>query len=286
MIKLQLDDIIKEVDSLPGMPTMAGKILSLLKSRNISTSDIEKFVLMDPSITANIIRLTNSPYFGLSSKVGSIRQALVLLGFERISHLIVSICMKTILDKPVEGYDLSPGDMWLHSVTTSIASEMIIEELSMEYNDEVFTSALLHDIGKFILGKFIKEDIKAIEDLTLKDGVPFAEAEQMILGFDHAEVGALILEKWNFPENIINGVRCHHFPESSLIKDDTVVDVVHIANFLALMIGKGLGRDGIFNIPSSMVIKKLKLKPLHIERICSKVIGWVDEFNPLLGETA
>ena len=286
MKKLQLADIIKEIDSLPGMPTMAVKILSLLDTEDVSASEIEKLILMEPSVTANTIRLINSPYFGLSSKVASIRQALVLLGFKKISQLIISICMKSLLDKPVEGYGLNPEDLCLHSITTSIASEMIIEELSMEYNDEIFTSALLHDIGKFVLGKFIKEDINAIEDLTLNHDIPFERAEQMILGFDHAEVGALILEKWNFPENIINSVRWHHSPESSSIKDDIVADIVHIANFLALMIGHGLGRDGIFHIPSSAVIKKLKLKPFYIERICSKVIGWVDELSPLFGRTS
>ena len=286
MIGLQPSDIIDKVDSLSGVPTIAVKILSLLESRNVSASDIEKFILMEPGITANIIKLINSPYFGLPSKVASIRQALVLLGFKRISHLIISICMKSLLDKPVEAYGLDPEGLWLHSVTTSIISEIIIEELSMEYSDELFTAALLHDIGKFILGKFIKEDIKAIEDLSVNHGVPFERAEQMILGFDHAEIGALILKKWRFPENIINSVRWHHSPESSSIKDDIIVDTVHIANLLALMVGQGAGRDGIFHAPSSMVIKKMKLKPFHLERICSKAIDLVDEFNLFLGETA
>jgi len=274
-------DILSKVDSFPSMPGAAVKMLSLLDNPETTVSQIEDILRYEPGLTANILKLTNSAYFGLPSKVGSVRHAVVLLGWRRLVQLVMASCVSAIMNKSVPGYDLPPGGLWRHSIAVSVASEGLIKELGLPSDDEVFTAALLHDLGKLILGNSIKDDIRTIE-VAASEGVPFEVAEYMVLGTDHAEVGAKILESWSFPPKIVNAVRWHHEPDSAE-ESDIMLDIVHVANVLCLMIGVGVGREGLRYEPSRLSTKRLGLKTSHLEKVASRTIQWVNELTDVFG---
>lgn len=276
----RMDEIISDVRSFPSMSGVAVKVLKLIDDPDSTAAKIEELLRLDPGITANILKLTNSAYFGLTARIGSVRQAIVLLGWQRLGKLVVTSCVNAILDKPVPGYDLPSGELWRHSIAVSVAAELLATELGITTYDEVFTAALLHDLGKLVLGNYVKEDLQAIEAAAGQD-VPFQVAERQILGTDHAEVGARLLENWSFPQTLVNAVRWHHDPDAAE-DTPTIVDLVHVANVLCLMIGIGVGREGLRYAPSPAATKRLGVKTRQLELVASQTLQWANELSDLL----
>jgi putative nucleotidyltransferase with HDIG domain len=280
-MSLQQDNIAAQLKSFPSMPGAAAKLLILMDDPDISVAQIEAILGQDPGLMANILRLANSAYFGMPSKVGSIKQAVLRLGLKRLVQIVIASCVSAIMDKPVTGYDLPPGDLWHHSVGVTVAAEGLMKELNIKTSEEIFTAALLHDVGKLVVGEFIDNNIRQIEDST-SQGISFAKAESKVLGTNHADIGAQILNRWSLPPVIVNAVRWHHSPESA-DSTDMMLDIIHVANVLCLMIGIGVGRDGLQYRPSEEVVERLGLKPFHLERVASQVLQWVNELSDALG---
>ncbi len=257
------------------MPAAALKLLTLLKDENTSNAQIEQILRYEPGLTANILKLTNSAFFGLPTKIGSIRQAILMIGWKKLIQIVLTSCVSAIIDKPVQGYDLSAGDLWRHSVAVSVASETLVKELKLSVPEEVFTAALLHDVGKMVLGKYVKEDIVVMDGEEMQD-VPFEQVERSMFGIDHAEIGANILRRWSFPPSMISAVRWHHDPDAAP-KPNHMIDVVHVADVLCLMSGIGVGREGLQYRPSPGACERIGLAEEHLERVASQTLQWAND---------
>ena len=278
---MQVKKIASVIKSFPGMPGTAVKLLAMIDDPAMRVSQIEKILRQDPGLTANVLRLANSAYFGIPSKVGSIRQAVILLGLKRLIQMVIAACVSAIMDKPVPGYDLPPGELWRHSIAVSVAAEGLVKELKVDAGEEIFTAALLHDVGKLVLGEFVKDDLKQIET-AVSQGISFEMAETIVLGTNHADTGAEILTQWSLPPEIVNAVRWHHTPDQS-DQQNTILDIVHVANFMSMMIGIGVGRDGLQHQPCAAASERLGLKLFHMEKVASQTIQWVTELSQVLG---
>ena len=274
----QITSLIK---SFPSMPGAAVQLLALIEDPEINVSQIESILQRDAGLTANLLKLANSAYFGIPSKIGSVRQAVLLLGMKRLIQMVIASCVSAIMDKPIPGYDLPPGELWRHSIAVSIAAESLVNELNVEAADEIFTAALLHDVGKIILGRPMADAFHQIND-EISRGIALEAAEDKVLGTNHAHVGASILSQWSLPGNIINAVRWHHDPGAAE-KTDPMLDIVHVANVLCLMIGIGVGRDGLQYEPSEVVVKRLGLSSHHLEKVAGQTMQWVEELSEALG---
>ena len=275
MKQTKLLNILTKVKSFPSMPGAAEKLLKMLDNPDTTAAQIEQILRYDPGLTANLLKLTNSAYFGLPCKVGSVGQAVVLLGWKRLIQLVMASCVNAIMGKPVPGYDLPAGELWRHSIAVSVAAEDLAKELKISAPENIFTAALLHDVGKLVLGSFVKEDLEEIE-IEASRGISFELAEHMVLGTNHAEIGAQILKSWSFPPALVNAVRWHHDPDSAG-KTDTLVDIVHVANILCLMIGIGVGREGLCYKPSPLATKRLGLRTNDLEMVASRTLQYVDD---------
>ncbi|MEJ2099976.1 MAG: HDOD domain-containing protein [Desulfobacterales bacterium] len=242
MRDIKLTAILAKVKSFPTMPGAGAKMLALLEEPDTSVSEIEDTLRYDPGLTANVLKLANSAYFGVPSKIGSLKQAVILLGLKRLMQLVVASCVSAIMDKSIPGYDLPAGDMWRHSIAVSLAAEALVNAAK---------------------------------------GVPFVVAENMILGTDHAEIGARILAQWNLPADIINAVRWHHDPDASDVPN-TQVDVVYLANLLCQIPGTGAQAAGHAIELSPAVIERLGIQLNQFEAISEKVARWVDELSDAL----
>jgi putative nucleotidyltransferase with HDIG domain len=180
----------------------------------------------------------------------------------------------------VPGYDLSQGELWRHSVAVSVAAELVVKALKIPGADEVFTAALLHDVGKLVLGGFVQDDIQEIEAMVAK-GIAFEVAEFIVLGTDHANIGARILEKWSFPAELVNAVGMHHDPDACE-NHCTFSDIVHVANILGLMIGYGNGGNRFETVPSNLVTERLGFKTVHLESLAEETQEGVDKLADIL----
>ena len=274
------EEIMMHVSSFPNMPRAGIKLRELLNKKDVPLTEIEEILRHDPGLAANVLRLANSAYFGLSKKVGSLKQAVMLLGVKRFAQIAVSACMSKTMNKAVEGYNLSPGELWLHSIAVSNTAESLAKDRKISQTDDIFTPALLHDLGKLVLGKFVKKESNQIESLT-GSGVSLVLAEHMVFGTDHAEIGALILNKWSFPLEIVDAVRWHHNPER--IKNSKIQsDIVYLSNLMCQSKADRESKSEQFAVPSSVVLQRLGIKFDEYKTMAGRAHSWINELSNTL----
>jgi putative nucleotidyltransferase with HDIG domain len=185
-------------------------------------------------------------------------------------------------ERPYEKVD--PGlrsAEWRHSVAVSVAADLLVKSLSISDADEVFTAALLHDIGKLVLGDYVQEDLEKIEVMVAK-GISFEVAEYIVLGTNHADIGARILRNWSLPQELVNAVSWHHDPENC-DKYCLLSDVVHVANVVGRRVGFGKGRNGQALEPSLEVIERLDITQGHIDKLAEETVREVAKLTDILG---
>jgi putative nucleotidyltransferase with HDIG domain len=274
------EKIMEKVSTFPSMPQAGIKLRALLAEKDVSTDDIEGILRHDPGLATNVLRLANSAFFGLRTKVSTLKHAVTLLGIKRFAQIAVSACMSKTMNKAVEGYGLSPGELWLHSIAVSTTAEALAKHKKLAETNDVFTPALLHDMGKLVLGEFVKEEMQKIESLVAK-GVPSVIAENMVLGTDHAEIGALILGKWSFPSDIVDTVRWHHNPEVLKVSK-MQPEIVYLSNLLCQSSGDSDSADGQIIMPSSVVLDRLGIKLEQCEVLAEKAHSWMKKLSDTL----
>ncbi len=220
--------------NLPTLPGMIEQISKAVESKRFSAADIGRLISRDQVLTAKVLKLANSAFFGFSRNVGSLTQALVLLGFDVVKGLILTSSVFDLMKTKAQG-------MWEHSMGVATAAHIIAEEIEMPDQEEVSLAGLLHDLGKVVIRVHMPEDAEAIGALVEQKGVNVRQAEQEVLGFDHAEVGQWLAESWKLPEELTEPIRWHHKPAGAR-QVPLATAVVHLADVLAR--GWGLG-DGI-----------------------------------------
>ena len=277
MNKYLLSKILLKVESFPSMPEAGAKLLVLLKDPKTPVTEIEKILRNDPGLTTNVLKLANSAFFGIPSKVGSVKQAFILLGAKRFTELVLATCTCSVMDKAIDGYELPPGELWRHSIAVSNAAEALVKYKKIGGSKDIFTPALLHDLGKLVLGRFVKEEFDGIKSIVAS-GVPYEIAEHMALGTDHAEIGEQILSQWSFPQDVVNAVRFHHNPDA--VHDANMqIDIVYLANLLCRKNETSNGNEKQPAGLSPALIKRLDIEPDELEFISGKISQWNDKIS-------
>jgi putative nucleotidyltransferase with HDIG domain len=275
------EEILSTVQSIVSMPAAALDAIRLLQDPDAELENIVRVVEYDPGLTSNILRLANSAYYGGTGVIDSVRNAIVRLGTKNILQLIVAATVAPLVAPAVKGYDLPPGELWRHSIAVAVGTERIADALELKPPDHTFTAALLHDVGKLALGTFVEVDASAIIALAEEERISFEVAEQTVLGIDHAEAGAILLETWKLPESITEAIRRHHNPEGFPGDDTRAVDLVHASDSLCLMSGIGAGSDGLNYRPSAEVVSRLSLTTQAMEIAACGILDGLRELGGL-----
>lgn len=259
------EKILNSISDLPPFPVVIQRALQLIDDPKTSAQDVVDVIQYDQSITANVLKLCNSAYFGLRRKVHSLREALVMIGFNPLMEIIMSRESVSLFSGSCKGYDLEQGDLWRHSVACALLSRIIAKRINREANPTHFTAALLHDIGKMILSRFVSDSFKEIQCLTKEGRLSFIEAEREVLGMDHAQLGGKIVAQWKFPEIIISAVRYHHTPLSAT-ENQEIVQLIYLCDLVSMLTGLGGGADGLSYHACEEVMKRFQLEEEDIER--------------------
>lgn len=272
---IDIDAIVKSIKKLPPFPNVATRALDILDDPDTSVDRLISIIQYDQAITANVLKLCNSAYYSLSRKVHSLREGLVLLGNAELKNIILASTVVKFFHKENRGYDLAKRELWKHAVATGIISRIVSNRVTESEPPSLFTAALLHDIGKVVLSRFVDRYFEQIIALVNKGEHSFLEGESEMLGIDHVEVGAKIAESWNFPEDIVQAIRLHHRPEEAS-DDDPLTPIIYLANIITLSMGIGVGRDGLSYRGKEEVMKRYGLKAKDLQEI---VIDFYDEYN-------
>lgn len=275
----QLNYIVSKVNDMPMLPSRVEKIMAITEDPDSTIESLEKEILMDQSLTSKILKLANSAYYGYPRKINTVSQATILLGFQTIKSMTLASTVNKLLTKELTGYALEENDLWHQSQTCAIVSRHIAQEVGFSNPETAYIAGLLRDIGKTILNYHVEKEYKAIVNKVEVNKVSFSQAEEEVLGFNHAQVGEKIGEKWNFPEELVEAIGLHHTPEDSLINPE-LVSIVHIADAITMMMGVGLGADGLSYNLSQFAIENLDgLEAEDLDRIISESYDLIVDDN-------
>lgn len=229
-----LTQTLSQLKSVPSMPTLYADIMEELSHPDASVKRIGEIVAEDPGMTAKILQLVNSAFFGLPRQVSSPEQATSLLGTETIKALVLSIDVFSQFEGTALE-DLAPESVQKHCAETAAIANGIAtaEKASKEVVDASFMAGFLHDVGKLILAQNMSEQYSEAREYMREKGVRLCDAERAVLGATHAEVGAYLLGLWGLPESIVEATAFHHCPGRSFGDSFTPLTAVHAANILA-----------------------------------------------------
>ena len=222
----ELKAVIDSTCDLPPMPLVASRIVSLASDLNTDSKALERAILADQALTAKILKIANSSFYGCKRTVNTVATAIVLIGFRGIKTLTLTASLQSFYRR----VNLIEKMLWEHSVGAAIAAHLLSQKLHC-HAENAFIGGLLHDIGKVILNSQLNEVFSEIVQVAYNEQIPFVEAERDRLGFTHAEVGGLIVKKWNLSRELEEAVAHHHSIEDV---DPLEVEILKFAALLNL----------------------------------------------------
>jgi putative nucleotidyltransferase with HDIG domain len=205
-----LDRIEKESADLPALPLVVEEVLRVSSDPEASAGDLERIVSSDVALSGRVLRAANSGLYNVPQRVSSLRNAVTILGFRIVRSLALSTAVFDIM-----GNDwgvLDPHLFRRHSLATAAAARVLAHRNRVGDPDDAFSAGLLHDIGKVLLARVLRREYAGVLD-DVFSLARFHEVERARFGTDHAEVGAVVLKRWNLPARIAEGIRDHHLPE-------------------------------------------------------------------------
>jgi HD-like signal output (HDOD) protein len=223
------EDIIKHIRDLPSLPAVVVELLSSMEQEDIDVHLLAAKITLDQSLTAKTLRLANSSFYGMQSKVTSIQQAMAVLGFHSIRSLVMA-CSITGSFTPGSGNRFDFQGFWRHSIGAAVAARVLAPRLH-QHAETAFTSGLLHDIGMLVLATRFPLQYQVMLDYRDEHDCYIVEAERAVFGLDHAQVGSTLAAHWKFPAAIQAAVAGHHtLAEPDMI---SLPLTIYVANILA-----------------------------------------------------
>jgi putative nucleotidyltransferase with HDIG domain len=261
-----VQQLIDGISDLNPMPRVASQILTLVEDPNASTASLAELVLFDPSVTATVLKTCNSAYFGLPRRVDSVHDAISLLGLDKIVDIVLLKSSVANLTRRQTGYGLHEGELWKQAVASALIAKALADKMDKACKHLVFTAALLKDIGKVILDRFVAGSIQKINDLVVNSGYSFREAEKRVIGVDHAELSGLVARKWQFSDKLVFIIANHHLANPSARQDEATT-IVYLADTVCMMIGIGGGVDGLAYRFYDGVLSQMNIRDVDLQEI-------------------
>lgn len=208
--------IYSKIDELPTLPVVVTRLLGMFEDKKSNTASLTEAIEKDPSLTSKVLKVANSAYYGFSHQIASLDRAVAILGFNMVKSLVISIGVMKTMPSDKKTSLFSEKELWHHSITVAV----VLREMGRRHypdrreSELFFITGLIHDIGLIVFDQFFHnlfEDV--LNENSREDRERMCLAEKKIIGLDHGEVGGMLLERWNFPEEISNPVLFHHADE-------------------------------------------------------------------------
>ncbi len=278
LIQNRILNRLKEVKSFPQFVV---ETLKMLDNPDSSAQNVAAILSKDQGLVIRTLKLANSAFYGVPRRISNIQEAVALLGYKTIKNLVIAATLYQRMNNAFTGYALERGDLWRHSLSVAYAAQYIAELTKVCPPEEAYIAGMLHAIGKIVLNDYIKFGYQIIVRIVDTDKLPFVEAERMVLGFDHAQVGGMLVDKWNLPESHKVAVEYQYTPEElpeELSAYRGIVDIIHVANSMILMLGVSGGADGLQYSISEEALARLGLED-SAEQHLSDLVDIMDKVS-------
>lgn len=280
---ITIEEIVKRTPDLPSLPAAAMKVMREAESSTSNAASIAQILAQDQSLSARVLRLANSAYYGLTRKVTNLQESVVVLGMRCVRNLCMVAATYPWMSRKLDGYCLGPRELWTHSFGTALGAQLFAKLSKKCGEDQAFTAGLLHDIGKVALSVWLENRTSLVAQYAEQAGVGFDVAERKILGFDHCQVGEHLGKNWNLPDEIVDAIRWHHDP-NGMENPSPIVDCVHLGLYLTMSMGFGLGGDGMHYQFCEEAFERLGISPDDIDEVTDTFVLGYEEYEKLFQE--
>lgn len=231
------DELVSDVSELVSLPRAYQRISEMLEDPRYSAADIGKVVAHEPALTAKVLRMVNSAYYGFPSQIDSIPLAITVLGARALRDLVLATSVASAFSR-INTQLVDMADFWHHSIYCGITARLLSKRLKLGQSEQLFVAGLLHDLGKLVIYTKLPEQATQVLTRFAESQQPVFMLEREILGFDHADVGLALLKHWQLPEVFQQTTAYHHEPSAELTHADQVA-LIHVANALSKKVEPG-----------------------------------------------
>ncbi len=253
--KPSLNDLIQKSGDLPVLPVTAQNVLSLMSDPDVSIEKIKKLVSGDPGLATKLLKVANSAFYGGYRDIQNLTQAILRLGLTSVRNIVLATSMKNVYKK----FGLTEKLLWEQLIGSAIASSTIARQTRRADPEDAFVGGLLHDVGMVIINNEYPDEFVKVTEHIYNESMGFAEAEAEVFDFTHRQVGAIVVKKWGFPENLELLVK--NFDNAEYINKDravlSMVSIINLADLMCQKFGVGLRKHvnsevNFGNLPESL----------------------------------
>jgi putative nucleotidyltransferase with HDIG domain len=230
-----LNRVLETLGDLPSSPAIVSAVIGMATDLNTDLKELGRVLSADQGLTAKVLRLSNSSFYGRAKQIATVDEAIITLGYYTLRSLVVASSTHSLFKQK----DLTRflPMLWDHSLATAVAARQLGRQVQHAQTEEAFICGLLHDVGKLVLTQKLQTEYTGIREAAMVDG-DWCVHESAKLGFTHIDVGVALLEQWNFPRELVEAVALHHAaPDAAPDRPPTLAQIIWLANSMANRLG-------------------------------------------------
>lgn len=246
MAEKNIEKILAHVQTVPALPAAVTKLCSMVENPDVGVPELSKVISTDQALTARLLRVANSAFYGFSGKVGTISRAVMVLGGREIRNLALGVSLFGCRFNTEHPPALGRVEFWRHALATAVAARSLAGIMRLRLREEAFVGGLLHDVGKTVFSEYLPEEYVQVLYIKEHGRRPLSELERETFGLDHCAVGKELCRYWHIPDELTAVVAAHHRPVSKTwpgSDQERLILVVQAANHLAKLAGVGFGGE-------------------------------------------
>ncbi len=232
--KVTVKDLISKANrsSISSLGGIVSKITEITRNINASANDLQQVVEVDPPLCAKLLRRTNSAVYALKKEVNSIQHAIVMLGFSEVKELALSLKVGSVFDKGIKLANYDRKELWKFSLATAMTAKRLMQMEFKQNGDEIYTIALLHDIGSIVLDEFATEQYTRVLEFGATNPNEQWKIEKKMFGFDHTKLASDLIESWQLPSDFSFAVKFHHRPYAADLNESNLPLILFVVDYI------------------------------------------------------
>jgi len=271
------DAIMKKIDNLPTLPLVAMKVGQMVHDPDITATEIAATMAEDPSLSAKVLKLVNSPYYAIPGGVSDVQRAISFIGFNTLHQVVLSVSVLDALKTP-KGSSFDARGLWTHSLAVGSCAEVLAEHIRFRQSGACFTAGLLHDVGKIALAKAAPKLFGGALDDARQNGKCMSDAEKDVGLPSHDKIGSRLAKRWKFPYELALPIEHHHATHRNSVRNElapslmSLVDIVAVADEMARVFNLGDSGSPAPEKHDVAALERLGLSSISVDKIYSELM--------------